>query len=382
MKVIYTAPNRGHHYIYAEAFYQANSLAAFVSGFSRYSPRANNIDVGNNLRRADFLQNIYLASLKYKFPKQIADELAYRAKIEQDNAAGKFLDKGNIFLFYNGSGLNTLQKAKKKGIITIVEAVNSHVDFQEDLLRNEHEKLGMPWVPFHKKEKGRRMQEYEKADYILLPSEFVKKSFLGYGFPEQKLLKVPYGFHQMNHSTQQAKERKEAFTILYVGSISVRKGVKYLIEAYQKLAISNKRLVITGPMTHPTGLATLPIDSNIIFTGILKGKELEEVYASADVFCLPSIEEGLALVLGEALSFGLPIIATENSGASDIITDGEEGFIIPIRSADAIAEKIEWLAKDEANYTGMRKKAKQRASSLHGWKETQQLLVKTLSDLR
>lgn len=381
MQIIYTAPGRGHHYIYAEAFYQADTLAAFVSGFSRFSPRANNINVGDKLARVDFLQNIYLTALRYHLPKRISDELAYRAKIQQDKACGRFIDRANVFLFYNGSGLHTLSKAKSKGLVTIVEAVNSHVEYQEAILRNEYRELGLPWIPFHKNEKKRRMLEYEKADYILLPSEFVKNSFLSMGFPDNKLLKVPYGFNSFNPSDKQLGSEKDMFTVLYVGSISVRKGLKYLVEAFQKLSISNKKLIITGAVSYPNGLESVSMSSNIIFTGVLKGKDLQNVYSSADVFCLPSIEEGLALVLGEALSFGLPIIATQNTGASDIFTDGEEGFIVPIKSSEAIQEKLELLVNDSRLSADMRVKAQKKASLLQGWKETQQNLVKTICEL-
>ena len=381
MQVIYTAPNRAHHYIYAQALYKANALAAFVSGFSRFSPRANEIEVGNNLHRIDSLQNVYLAALRYRFPDAICHELAYRAKIQQDQACSRFLSKANAFLFYNGSGLDTLNKAKKKGIITIVEVVNSHVDYQETILRNEYQELGLKWQPFHKKEKKRRMLEYERADYILLPSEFVKKSFLLHGFPKEKLLKVPYGFNQLSLNSNKNKHAQKAFTVLYVGSISVRKGLCDLIEAFKKMPIKDKKLVITGPMTSPTGFESISLSPDIIFTGVLKGKDLHTVYASADVFCLPSVEEGFGLVLGEALSFGLPIIATENSGASDIFTNGQEGFIVPVKSSEAILEKLILLTNNKEVFIRMKNAAIKRTSSLCGWQKTQNQLVETVRGL-
>ena len=378
MQVVYTAPNRAHHYIYAEAFYEHHVLAAFVSGFSRFSSRANDINIGDKMHRTDKLQNIYLAALRYHLSEALCKELAYWAKVQQDKACSRLISKADVFLFYNGSGLHTAKKAKKEGIITVVEAVNSHVDYQETILRNEYNELGLSWTPFHKQEKKRRMLEYEIADYILLPSEFVKNSFLMYGFPEEKLLKVPFGFNQLTPEMPKINVSVKTFTILYVGSISVRKGLRYLIEAFQKLSISSKRLIITGPISGPTGFESISISSNVVFTGVLKGKDLQKIYSEADVFCLPSIEEGLALVLGEALSFGLPIIATENSGASEVFKDGDEGFIVPIKSSEAILEKLEILANDEVVFNVMKSKARKKASLLHGWKETQNQLVKTI----
>jgi starch synthase len=379
MKVIYTAPNRAHHYRYASALNKQNILFAFVSGFSRFSPRAKITELKGKIFRADYLQTIYLASLKFSFPQQISSQLAYLAKIEQDYACRKFTTTADIFLFYNGSGLNTCNYAKSKGIITIVEVVNSHVDYQEQLLKEEHEKLNLLWQPFHKAEKKRRVQEYQLADYILLPSEFVKKSFLDKGFPEEKLLKLPYGF--VNNPQEIVLKEDDFFTILYVGSVSVRKGLRYLIEAFNKVSIPNKKLLIVGSKSKITGIEDLNITSNIEFTGVLKGNDLEMVYKEADVFCLPTIEDGFGLVLGEALSYGLPIITTTNSGGQDIIDDGIEGYIVPIRDSEAIYSKLELLSQDSQILNKMKLAAQRKSSTLDGWDESGKRLCSILNQV-
>lgn len=372
MKIVYTAPNRAHHYRYALALFKQNILFAFVSGFSRFSPRAKIAELDGKLFRADFLQTIYLASLKFGFPKKISSHLAYLAKIEQDYACRKFTNNADIFMFFNGSGLNTCKYAKSKGVITIVEVVNSHVDYQETLLKEEHERLNLPWEPFHRAEKNRRIEEYQLADYILLPSEFVKKSFLDKGFPEEKLLKLPYGF--VNNAHDIVLKNDTVFTVLYVGSISVRKGLRYLIEAFDKVSHPNKKLIIVGPKSKITGIEGINIPVNIEFRGVLKGIDLEMVYADADVFCLPTIEDGFGLVLGEALSYGLPIITTTNSGGQDLINDGEEGFIVPIRDSEAIYTKLELLSKDSQLINKMKLAAQKKSSTLDGWDECGQKL--------
>lgn len=380
MKVVYTAPNRSHHYRYALALHKAGVLLSFVNGFSRYSPRAAFPELGDKLDRVDFIQNIYLASLRAKVPKKLSSHMAYLAKIQQDRACGKYMNEADIFLYYNGSGLSSTKKIQQHGGIAIAEAVNSHVQYQEDLLKEEYKRLRLDWTPFHKKEKERRIREYEKADYILMPSAFVKNSFIELGFSESKLLKVPYGFNAFASSGIPKKQGDE-FTVLYVGSISIRKGLRYLIKAFQQFKHPRKKLLIVGPESDKRGISDLSITDDIVFTGELKAAELENAYQSASVFCLPSIEEGLALVIGEALSFGKPIIATINSGASEIISDGKEGFIVPIRNEKVIAEKLQQLADDPVLYESMKAAATERASGLAGWDETGQNLVKTLTEV-
>ncbi len=383
MNVVYTAPNRAHHYPYALALHKAKILYKFVSGLSRFNVLSKSEELGNKIYRADFIQNFYLASNKFKLPTVISDELAYLAKLEQDFACRRFMSNADIFLFYNGSGLNSCKVIQKNGGIGIVEAVNSHVEFQEDILKDEYDKLKLPWIPFHKKEKARRMEEYSQADFILVPSEFSKKSFLEKGFLKEKLIKVPYGFKSISQETvenlrSELKISSDEFLVLYVGTISVRKGIRYLIEAFKKLNHHKKKLVLVGPIANPSGLDDISLTADIIFTGALKGNELEKFYMAASVFCLPSIEEGFGLVLGEALSYGVPMISTSNTGALDIITDGIEGFIVPPQDSRSICAKLQLLADDKHIRERMKHACYNKAVNLAGWAETGELLSNKL----
>jgi glycosyltransferase involved in cell wall biosynthesis len=85
---------------------------------------------------------------------------------------------------------------------------------------------------------------------------------------------------------------------------------------------------------------------------------------SCDVFMLPSIVEGRALVQQEAMACGLPLIVTKNAGADDLIADGETGFLVPIRSPEALAEKISWCAANRDRICGMGIAAQRRAAEL------------------
>jgi glycosyltransferase involved in cell wall biosynthesis len=99
------------------------------------------------------------------------------------------------------------------------------------------------------------------------------------------------------------------------------------------------------------------------------------------VFCLPSIEDGFGLVLGEALSYGLPIITTCNTGADEIITEEKEGFVVPIRNSQAILEKLQLLADIPELFSEIRSNSITKAKSLNGWEEAGQRLVNTLLEV-
>ena len=378
MKILYSAPNRAHHYIYAKGLFQKGVLYRFISGFSRLSKRSPISEPGFPMVKADLLQSLYVLSLRLPLGYRFQRQLAYWAKLEQDVVLSRYVNGSDLILFYNGCGLKSVQKARKLGVVSVVEVVNSHIVYQEELLQEEYRRLGLAWRGSPELEVKRRIAEYDLADFILVPSEFVRQSFLEKGFPESKLLKIPYGF-SLPEVSPQKRGSDSVLEVLYVGSISVRKGLRYLIQALELLQDLPIRLKLVGPQAEVSGIADLQLPDNVQFTGVLKGEALEQAYRGADVFCLPTLEDGFGLVLGEALSYGLPVITTTNSGGLDLLTDGEEGFIIPIRSAEAIAEKLRILATDKALREAMGKNALMRAQALDGWDKSVNRLTRILT---
>ncbi len=382
MQVTYTSPNRSHHYLYASALARAGCLHCFVSGFSRFSRRAALPEAEGKIRRADHLQNIYLASLRLRLPGIASEELAYLSKIWLDRLSEKPARESDVFLFYSGAGLRTARRLGATGTVRVVEAVNSHVLVQEEIMREEHRRLGLPAPRFHPREVARRVEEYQVADAILCPSSFVKKSFEQQGHPADRVHVVPYGISLQPQTPEAGGGTKETFRVLYVGQISPRKGLRYLFEAFAKFRHPHKELWIVGPTTRPTGIEDVTPPENTRFLGVLKGDDLARAYREADVFVLPTVEEGLALVLGEALSFGVPVIATVNSGGADLFRDGVEGFLVPIRAPEAITEKLQQLADEPGLRARMSLAGRARAQNLQGWESTGKLLVETLAGLR
>jgi glycosyltransferase involved in cell wall biosynthesis len=356
-------------------------LKAFVSGFPRLSPRAAIPEIGKALRRVDQLQTLFITSQKFGLPAWISEELAYRAKMQMDRASRHSLKNADLFLFYNGCGLDSARWFKRKGGINVVEAVNSHVLVQEQILAEEHKSLGLPWRPFHSREVKRRVAEVENADYVLLPSRFVARSFLARGVPGDRLLLVPYPIQNIPGAQVNGdlgKRDDTLFRVLFVGSISVRKGLIYLMEAFRRLRHPKKELWVVGPLANPSGIANISIPNGVKFFGPLKGEELQAAYMQSTVFCLPSIEEGMALVLSEALSYGLPVIASENTGVEELLTDGKGGTMVPIRNARAIGDCLERLAEDEGFLELQRQEALATAARLKDHFKTAAGLAETL----
>jgi alpha-maltose-1-phosphate synthase len=378
MRITYTAPNRAHHYAYARAMAEAGCLEAFVCGFSRFSPRAALPEIGAKLVRADHLQNFFLAAQRLKLPTVVCDELSYWSKRWLDRRSAGPARRSDVFLFYSGAGLGTAARLRGTGTARVVEAVNSHVLVQERILREEYARIGLPFKPFHPREVARRVMEYETADAILCPSDFVRQSFEEEGIPAARIFTVPYGM-TLPTAPPRRKTGDGTFRVLYVGQISVRKGLRYLLEAFAQFDHPKKELCIVGPMTPDSGIAEVALPPGTRFLGVLKGEELTQAYQSATVFVLPTLEEGLSLVLGEAMSFGLPLITTEQSGGSNLFSDGRQGFIVPSGSGAAIAGKLQMLADDAGLREEMSLAAAARAQSLGGWDTAGKLLLAAMA---
>lgn len=385
MKVTYNSPNRSHHYPYAEAMERAGYLHTFVSGYSRFGRDPRPETLLPFLRRVAVLQTLYVLSLRQRLPTELCERLAWLSKCRIDAASYGAARRSDLFFFYSGAGLRTMRRLKQNAVptLSVVEAVNTHARFQERVLKEEHQDLGLDCPGFPDYEQRRRCQEYEEADAIVCPSRAVKRSFVVEGISAKNIWVVPYGFPTpaAPQKPLEAASNKDRFTVLYVGSLSVRKGVRYLIEGFQRLQHPRKRLILVGPTTKPSGIDDLSLGPEIECTGVLKGEALAARYREADVFVQPSLEEGLSLVLGEALAQGLPIVATRESGVEELFDDGVCGFHMDARSPSAITDSLEQLADNPDLRFSLREQALRQASALGGWEQSGENLVHALRDI-
>ena len=247
--------------------------------------------------------------------------------------------KCDIFHSWRGHSYRAIKKAKRLGAITIVENASSHPITQSKILQEEYKKYGLKFSAYKKKSLSRAIKELENADYITIPSDFVEKSFLDNGFPKKKLIKIPFGVDIKRFSPKKSK-KDDKFRAIFVGSIQLRKGVQYLLQAWDELKLKNAELIVVGRVWDDAKEIVKQYKENpsIKFPGFM---DLKEIYSESDVFVFPSIEEGSALVTYEAMASGLPIITTFNSGA--VTRNGKDGFIIPIRDIKVLKEKIKYF---------------------------------------
>lgn len=207
-----------------------------------------------------------------------------------------------------------------------------------------------------------------EADYVLVNSDYVKETLVDSGRAHPDRVHVVY----LGVDTEQFHPRGEAdradlgaFTILYAGSIERRKGVHYLLEATRRLQLPRARLFLVGDLGRDVDLSQ--------YYGLyhhipsLPHARLAAVYRDADVFVFPSLAEGSARVVYEAMASGLPVITTRESGS--VVRDGVDGWIVPARSVDAIGERIEKIRQTPSLGIEIGKRARARMVAEFTWRD-------------
>lgn len=204
--------------------------------------------------------------------------------------------------------------------------------------------------------------EIKLSHYFLSPSSFVDKSLIFSGIKSQQIFKVPYGL-DLKLYTKKSNYKYEVncpLKLIYVGGVKEIKGIYYLLEAVNRYTKDQITLTVVGNYdkndTHLEKYRT-----NVTFTGLVLHDKVSLLLKEADVFVFPSLGDSFAFSVLEAAATGLPLIVSENTGMSDQIINGEEGFIIPVQSIDAICDKIDWFLINRDKIEAMGLKAREMA---------------------
>ncbi len=303
-------------------------------------------------------------------PAGISQPLARMIDRGQQHFVTRRLKRCDVLIGLSGAGLGGGRKAQAAGGRFICERASSHIEWQRDILDEEFKKFNLPTVYVESEFVEKEMLEYEESDAIVVPSTFVLNSFLERGVNPDKIVLNPYGVDLSTFGVDPIVRADDDFRVLWVGQISIRKGIPYLLEAFKKLKHPRKRLVLVGAVQPEIRafLATQALD-RVEFLGVMSKPRVRAVMNGCDVFCIASIEEGMAKVTAEAMACGLPAIASANSGAAEILDDGVQGFIVPAREAGVMADRLQHLADDPALRRRMGEAARARVASLGGWRD-------------
>jgi glycosyltransferase involved in cell wall biosynthesis len=249
--------------------------------------------------------------------------------------------------------LRTLKTAARLGIRTVLERPNAHTRFAYAVVREECNRLGVALPPDHEHAYNPEVlrieeDEYQAADLLLCPSDFVQKTFLDQGFPPEKLARHMYGFDKRMYSpAKSANTAARPFTMIFVGGCAPRKGLHYALEAwFRSPAHQNGRFVIAGAFVpgYREKLDHLLRHESVSVLG--HRNDVAELMRNSDALVLPTIEEGSALVTSEARGSGCVLLVSEAAGAH--VEHMKTGLVHAVGDVATLAQHITSLYEDRA----------------------------------
>lgn len=376
-RVVLSAMTQAHVFQLARAMIESGQLELLLSGYPKR--KLNRMGLPSH-----FLKSISTPVLAWMAFNRLTKNQNMQVwsepwpKVIYDFWAARVVPKCDLFLATSSVGLLTGRRARSEGALWVCDRPCSHILTQDELLSEEYKLHGLRWPGIHTKVIQRELAEYEEADAVLVASSFAQRSFLEKGFSTERLWTVPYGVDLQLFKPDGLPEA-DGFTVLFVGQRSLRKGVGYLLAAFERLRHPRKRLRMVGTDTPDSSVAMRGAStmSGVEVMPSMPQGHLKTLMASSDVLVLPSIEDGYGMVVDQAMACGCPCVVSRNAGAADVVQEGVNGLTFEARDVDALTEALQTLADDRQLRVAMREKARTTALARGDWAS----YAKTLTDL-
>jgi alpha-maltose-1-phosphate synthase len=389
-RVILSHSGKQHSYHVARALFRLKQLDKFyTSSYIRQLWLQNLINKsGNQFWSKRFLSGLagnvvqphwrfelkeILYSKLYGHSQKILNAV-YERDVKFDALISKKLQRrqGNIFWGFQGSCYESLNSARDVGKKTICELATGHVPASLRIL-GEERRLHPDWADsfdnlnFPPSYLKRLEQEPHRADFVVGASSFTLETLRQDDVDVSKLKLLPLGFEAERIPYKpNDTQRSGPLKLLYAGRVTQRKGIVYLLEAMQCFSPKDVELHIVG-FVQGSGKGLGKFTGQFTQHPPVSQYELFSLYQHFDAFVLPTLFEGFGLVIIEAMAAGLPVITTPHSIGPEIITDRENGFIVPIRDSIAIKKTIEYLLSLQAHELLAIKHAARKAALNYSW---------------
>ncbi|MCX6702715.1 MAG: glycosyltransferase family 4 protein [Candidatus Wolfebacteria bacterium] len=367
MEIIVSVGGRFHAFNLAQQLLKRGHLRKLITSYPKFEVKKYGIPPEKT--ESIFIKEILERAWR-RLPETIKNLYNPQYFIHEvfDILASRKIERSDVFNGFSSFSLHSLREAKKKGAITVLERGSSHIAYQDEILREEYGLTGVkPSISNfpHPKIIKKELEEYKEADYINVPSLFAKRTFIEKGFPESRLMLIPYGVDLKQFYG--AKKEDDIFRVIYVGGMTVQKGVHYLLRAFAGLNLPNSELLLVGAMSEEMKPFFKRYEGKFKYVSQVPQGRLVDYYNKSSVFVLNSIQDGFGMVIIQAMACGLPVICTTNTGGADIAREGIDGFIIPIRSVDALKQKLLFLFENPKIREEMGRSAKERVSRGFTW---------------
>jgi glycosyltransferase involved in cell wall biosynthesis len=363
MKVSVGVYGRFHAFNLAAQLEKQGALDLLITSYPMSVVRRFNIDVER--AKSLFLYE-FLNRTNRQFISKLPGSLDYRREIRDlfAKSLGNCIPaSSDIVTVWSGVAGPAFRRASRFGALKILERGSSHPKFTQAILEEEYNLQGIGG--YINPEKYNDQSEYEEADYIVIPSSFVKRTFIDAGFDSNRLIVEPYGVDLVEFPFKPIAHKP--FRFIYVGAMSFRKGVHYLLKAFSELKLKDAELWLVGGMHDEMKPVFKKYEGSYRYIGPKNQSDLWKFYNQCDAFCICSVEEGMAMVQMQAMACGLPIICTTNTGGEDLCVEGESGYVLPIRDVEALKERMLEVYKNRAFCRDMGLVAKHEIQSRYKW---------------
>jgi alpha-maltose-1-phosphate synthase len=294
-------------------------------------------------------------------PERLARVVGWRNDV-MDRAVARSVrhTRPRAVIGHDGSALFAARAAKEVGVLAVLNQVVGHVSaalemFQAEAAAAPEFAETMPALP--ESIVARHEAEIAEADHIVVPSDYVRDTLIARGAAAARISVIPYGVDIARFHPGPPRPPGR-FRILFVGTLSQRKGIRYLLEAVKRLKLPNAELVLAGRLVGSEA-AFAPYRDVFRHVTHVPYHEVHALYQDADLFVYPSLHEGSAFAVFEALASGLPVICTSNTGS--VVRDGIDGFLVPVRDVEALMSKTELLYRDRDLRESFARNARTRA---------------------
>lgn len=269
---------------------------------------------------------------------------------------------------YENAALLTFMRAKELGLACIYEVPSPDPIFFRNILSHELERcpeLKSPYLEkvthLHAERVERKRVEWELADLVIVNSKHTRDTYRAAGMDVDKVRIVPLGAPPVRQN-KRASHQSGPLKMLWAGNFSFHKGARYLLEATRVLGPRcDCELDVYGAVHLPERLLC-DLPDWVHFHGPIPQSELFSKYEQAELLVLPSLFDGFGMVVTEAMAHGLVVVTTPNTGASELIRDGESGILVPAGDADALASAIERCLANREKLVRIGNAARQVAS--------------------
>ena len=282
---------------------------------------------------------------------------AVRADLEKRGGA----ETRSVFFGYNTAVLEVLEMLSSTACTTLVDQIDPGRREKEIVI--EEAKRWPEWTQslpeIYEPYEQRLRDEWSRADGVIVNSEWSKQLLEEQNVSADKIHVVPLAYEPPEREGR-SEGVSLPLNVLWLGTVNLRKGIPYLVEAARQLTDVPVRFRIVGPI-RVAGSALTEAPSNMEFTGRVPRDDVAEWYRRADVFVLPTLSDGFAITQLEAMAHGLPVIATPNCGR--VVTEGEDGHIVPPRDAGALVRSLTQLVQSPDRVAEMGGRAYEKAQT-------------------